>query len=111
MPDARCADVSTVESSSTHGIRARWAWWVYLALAVLGAAAYMLAPVIHGNGFFFNALGLSSVVAILIGVAWHRPAGRLPWILLALGQALFVAGDVIAYNYQRIFHHEQPFPS
>ena len=48
---------------------------------------------------------------ILIAVRLWKPQTRLPWYLFALGQALFVAGDVITYNYDRFFGTELPFPS
>ena len=59
----------------------------------------------------FNAIGFSAVVAIVVGVRIHRPAARWPWYLIALGQALFVAGDVLAYNYRAFFGRALPFPS
>jgi PAS domain S-box-containing protein len=59
----------------------------------------------------FNVIGLSAAVAIVIGVRLHQPAYPLPWYLFAVGQTLFVGGDVIAYNYQQFFHQELPFPS
>ena len=42
-------------------------------------------------------------MAILIGVAIYRPQHKLPWLLFALGQVFFVAGDVISYNYEKFF--------
>ena len=36
---------------------------------------------------------------------------RLPWCLVALGVAMFVSGDIVAYNYERFFHTEMPYPS
>jgi PAS domain S-box-containing protein len=89
----------------------RWAWRWYLLAGGVGAAAYLWAPGVAKLGYTYNVLGLSSVVAIIVGVRWHRPESKLAWYLLALGQALFVAGDVLAYNYERIFGAEQPFPS
>src|SRR5205807_7315167 len=62
-------------------------------------------------GAFFNVLGLSSVIAIIVGVRLNRPEHRLPWYLLAFGQALFISGDVITYNYPKLFGTEIPFPS
>ena len=41
----------------------------------------------------------------------HQPAARLPWYLIALGQAFLVAGDVLAYNYKAFFGTALPFPS
>ncbi len=72
--------------------------------------AYWLIPALH-SPVLYNLICLSSPVAILVGIGLHRPARRLPWLLFAGGQALFVAGDVITYNYPALFGSEIPFPS
>ena len=41
----------------------------------------------------------------------HRPSSKTAWYLIALGMALFVTGDVLAYNYERLFGRPLPFPS
>jgi PAS domain S-box-containing protein len=88
----------------------RHAWVVYLALGILTALAYLFVPGVR-VGPLFNGLGLSAAAAILIAVRLHKPKNRLPWYLFALGQTLFVAGDVITYNYDRLFGTALPFPS
>jgi signal transduction histidine kinase len=87
------------------------AWWVFLVVMapIVGPYLFGLAP-LH-SGPVFNAIGLSAVVAIVIGVRLHRPTTRAAWYLIALGQALFVTGDVLAYNYTRFFGRPIPFPS
>jgi diguanylate cyclase (GGDEF)-like protein/PAS domain S-box-containing protein len=87
------------------------AWKWYLAGGALGGLAYYFIPPMAKSGPFFNVLGASSVVAIVVGTRMHRPARRLPWYLFATGQALFIMGDVITYNYPTFFHHDIPFPS
>jgi diguanylate cyclase (GGDEF)-like protein len=75
------------------------------------SAVYLLGPPLANSGPVFNAIGASAIVAILVGARRSAKKERLPWYLFALGQALFVTGDVLAYNYQRFFHRELPFPS
>src|SRR5579863_8021762 len=87
----------------------RHAWWLYLAVMVPIAAAYLAGPL--NAGPVFNVIGASGVVAIVAGVRMHRPAARAAWYLIALGLALFVAGDVLAYNYPALFGGALPFPS
>ncbi|RAG85731.1 GGDEF domain-containing protein [Streptacidiphilus pinicola] len=58
----------------------------------------------------FVAIGLSGVSAILLGVAVNRPAGRLPWLLLAAANLSFAAGE-FAQIVLIQFLHENPFPS
>ena len=71
--------------------------------------AYLAGPL--NAGPVFNAIGFSGVVAVVAGVRMHRPAARWAWYLIALGLVLFVAGDVLAYNYKALFGGALPFPS
>ncbi|HWT25105.1 MAG TPA: EAL domain-containing protein [Solirubrobacteraceae bacterium] len=73
------------------------------------AALYLAGPL--GVGPVYNLLGASSAAAIAVGVARHRPRAPIAWWLIALGQALFVCGDVLAYNYETLFGRALPFPS
>ncbi len=91
-------------------VRAR-AWWFFLLLMAPVVGVYLFGPAICNSGPVFNAIGLTGVAAILVGVRWHRPRSSVPWYLFAAGQTLFVSGDVLAYNYRRFFGHELPFPS
>jgi diguanylate cyclase (GGDEF)-like protein/PAS domain S-box-containing protein len=87
------------------------AWLLYLVFGACGGVCYYFVPPFAKSGPFFNVLGASSVAAILVGTRLHKPARRGPWFLFAAGQALFILGDVITYNYPRLFHTEIPFPS
>ena len=86
-------------------------WLVYLGALGALSLAYLFGPKLINSGPVFNAIGISAVVAVLVGVRLNGITHKLPWYLFALAQALFVTGDVIAYNYQRIFHRALPFPS
>lgn len=87
----------------------RHAWWLYLAVTVPVVVAYLAGPL--DTGPVFNVIGFSGVAAVVVGVRMHRPAARLAWYLIALGLALFVPGDVLAYNYRALFGGALPFPS
>ena len=87
------------------------AWWLYAAGGVCLTLLYSFGPAPFRTAPMLNAIGASSVIAIVVGVRLWKPKQRLAWYLMALGQALFVAGDVITYNYQRLFHAPLPFPS
>jgi len=101
------------------GAVARRVWWTYLLLASLLTGSYGLAHVLGPgwlrSGLVFNLIGGASVAALILGA--RRNCGgsslgeRAPWYLLAAGQALFVASDVLAYNYERLFGAPIPFPS
>ena len=93
---------------------ARLAWRVYLggiALLISGyALAHFLGPSWLKSGLVFNLIGGSSVVALILGARRNSGRSGLPWYLLAVGQALFVTSDVLAFNYERLFGTVMPFP-
>ena len=88
----------------------RRAWILYSCGGVLVTAAYRFVPGLR-QGWLFNVIAISSPIAIVIAVRLWKPQTRLPWYLFALGQAFFVAGDVITYNYLEFFGEDLPFPS
>jgi diguanylate cyclase (GGDEF)-like protein/PAS domain S-box-containing protein len=88
----------------------RKAWFLYSVGGILVTAAFLFVPGLR-LGPLFNLIAISSPIAIVIAVRVWKPQTRLPWYLFALGQAFFVAGDVITYNYDRFFGSELPFPS
>ncbi|MGZ5292393.1 MAG: putative bifunctional diguanylate cyclase/phosphodiesterase [Actinomycetota bacterium] len=80
------------------------AWYLYPVLAVAATALY------YGVGqssVLFNLIGLSSPILILVAVRMHEPEKRWPWYLIAIGQLIFIAGDVVSYNYEQ-FHELLP---
>jgi diguanylate cyclase (GGDEF)-like protein/PAS domain S-box-containing protein len=86
-----------------------WAW--YLAAGATLTALYLFVPPFKGNGPVINLLGLSGVVAIVIGIRMNRPRAQAAWWLFVAGQFLFFSGDVYTYSYRIIFHADVPFPS
>ena len=92
-------------------IRALPLWQVYLAVGALLSALYVWVPPFAGSGPVFNLLGLSPVVAIIIGVRRYRRSGAGPWRWFAIGFLLFWLGDLYTYSYPRLTGTEVPFPS
>ncbi len=86
-------------------------WAIYMALGLVISFAYFFAPPGTGHHLIYDGLGLSSVVAILVGVHRHKPALRMPWYLFAAGNLCFVTGDVIRGFYESVLGVEAPFPS
>jgi signal transduction histidine kinase len=101
---------SNARQGRSHLLSAR-AWWLFLLVVAPVAGLYLVGPRVFNTGPIFNAIGLSAVAAILVGVRMHRPRFPWAWYLFAAGVALFVGGDVLAYNYQRFFGRALPFPS
>lgn len=88
----------------------RRAWALYLSIGIATTFVYLFVHPLR-LGPLFNAIAISSPIAIVAAVRMWKPERRLPWYLFALGQTFFVAGDVITYNYERLFGSPLPFPS
>ena len=89
----------------------RRAWLLYLSVSSSMLLAFLFAPGFR-QGWLFNLIAFSSPVAIVLAIRIWKPAVQSPWYLFALGQTLFVVGDVITYNYATWFNGaELPFPS
>ena len=89
--------------------RRAWVWYLAATGALTGL--YLFAPPLAGNGPLINGLGLSGVVAIVVGIRMHRPKARAAWWLFAGGQFLFVSGDLYTYSYPKVFGADVGFPS
>jgi diguanylate cyclase (GGDEF)-like protein/PAS domain S-box-containing protein len=87
------------------------AWIWYLGLTGALTLAYFIVPGLKGSGPLINALGLSGVVAIAVGIKIQKPTARLAWWLFVAGQFLFFGGDLYTYSYPKLFGAEVGFPS
>ena len=86
-----------------------WAGYGLAASAV--GVGYFLVPTSNlSHLVLYNGIGLSAVIAILVGVRRNRPADRRPWLLIAAGQASFLTADICYYILESI-NHQAPFPS
>jgi diguanylate cyclase (GGDEF)-like protein/PAS domain S-box-containing protein len=89
--------------------RPAWVWYLVVTCAL--TALYLFFPSLAGNGPLINGLGLSGVVAIVVGIRMNRPRARASWWLFAAGQFLFFAGDLYTYSYPKLFGADVGFPS
>jgi diguanylate cyclase (GGDEF)-like protein/PAS domain S-box-containing protein len=114
MSAAAAAELPVVRPRASEWLEAR-AWWLYLGATALLTVAYVLAhatgPDWLNSGPVYNLVGGSSVIAIVLGIRKHAPRHRLPWHLLVVGQVLFLASNIIAYNYENLFGSTLPQPS
>jgi diguanylate cyclase (GGDEF)-like protein len=85
------------------------AFRVYLGIGALAVAGYLALPV-AARDVVYISVGLSSAIAIVVGVRRLRPVRALPWWLMAAGQLTWTAGDIVYTAYSR-FSETQPFPS
>ena len=86
-------------------------WTIYLGVGVLFTAAYLAVPPFKASGPLINLLGLSSSVAIAVGIYLHRPKARVAWLLFIVGNFLFFTGDLYTYSYPKLMGVEVEFPS
>ncbi len=89
----------------------RQGWALYLVYGAVLTVAYLALPPLQGNGPLINLLGLSSSIAIAVGIWMHKPRARAAWFLFIVGQFLFFAGDLYTYSYPKLFGVEVEFPS
>jgi hypothetical protein len=87
--------------------RAWWRWYLLAGLVVTALAP--LLPIV-GRQVLYGVVGLSSVVALLIGVRWHRPAALGPWRLLTAGLAASLCG-VVWWVFELALTGARVFPS
>ena len=87
------------------------AWVIYLAVGGLLTAAYLWFPPLKASGPLINLLGLSSSIAIAVGIYLHRPKASVAWLLFIVGNFLFFAGDLYTYSYPKLMGVEVEFPS
>jgi diguanylate cyclase (GGDEF)-like protein/PAS domain S-box-containing protein len=85
-------------------------WRIYLLVGCFVATAYFLieSPLLHHA--LYISLGMSSVVAVVVGVRRWRPRHALAWYLLAGGQLGFVFADSVGAFYESVLGVEAPFP-
>lgn len=74
------------------------------------SVGYFFLPQGLPHHVVYDALGLSSVAAILIGVRRNRPRRRTPWLVFAAGELLFVGGDAVRAFYESVLGGDAPFP-
>jgi diguanylate cyclase (GGDEF)-like protein len=86
-------------------------WIGWLAVGTLGACTPLVMPSGSLPGdLSYVAVGVLSVLTMLIAVLRFRPPRARVWYLLVAGQALSVLGDA-TWTYFVQFRHEEPYPS
>jgi hypothetical protein len=66
----------------------------YGAAGLAAIAACLAAGSGVAGAVLYVGIASSAVVAILVGTWLHRPRPVLPWLLIALGIALLVGGEL-----------------
>ncbi len=86
-------------------------WWWYLVMAVvLGSLYFLLPKSLASKIILYNGLGLSAVIALIVGIRCNRPAQSKGWKLLTAGATSFLAADICYYILEAV-SETTPFPS
>ena len=94
-----------------RGHRPSSGWTLSLYLAWSSALTIAYFSISHRPLLVWTLLGLSSAIAILVGVRRYRPEQPLPWYLLAAAVAMFPAGDLLYKAITLSLDQPDPFPS
>jgi diguanylate cyclase (GGDEF)-like protein/PAS domain S-box-containing protein len=97
--------------SRLHGLRSSVGWplVLYLMWASGLSIAYFSSP--GRSPLLWASLGLSSVLALVVGIRRFRPERRLPWYLLAAAVMSFAAGDLVDNLLTSVSHQNSVFLS
>jgi diguanylate cyclase (GGDEF)-like protein len=76
--------------------RVPYLWWVYFAAGAVALVVYFLLPA-DPQAMLYTGIGVSAALAMVAGVAIHRPAAPLGWLMLAAGQVSYATGDVLYF--------------
>lgn len=87
----------------------RW-WKGYLLVVAALATAWVLVPSVLVQDVLYQAIGLLSVAAVVLGAVRRQTRCHRAWYLLALGQLMLVLGDGMYAWYQDV-QNINPFPS
>ena len=83
----------------------------YVLLTAAAAVAYFILPTTPlSKLLLYNGIGLSAVIATLLGIRHKRGENRKAWILIVAGLISFLAGDVCYYILDAL-SDTAPFPS
>ncbi|AEV84837.1 putative signaling protein [Actinoplanes sp. SE50] len=76
------------------------AWQVWCVVAVALIAAHFIVPATHpvAQSVLYCAVSAGTAVALAAGIRLHRPRNAVVWWLLAIGQAMYVAGDIAYFT-------------
>jgi len=77
----------------------RGLWRIYIVGGLAAIAAYIALPVGLWQDALYVALSLATLVAIVVGARLHRPPRTAPWLVMAVGQVLWVVADAVG-NWQ-----------
>ncbi|QCB49098.1 phosphodiesterase [Rhodococcus sp. PAMC28707] len=85
-------------------------WWLYPIVASAACIGYFLAPAGTPSNVLYVGIGLSAVIAVLVGIVVNRPESRAAWCVIALGTTMWLTGDVAFFWIEHV-DGQLPVPS
>ncbi|MFN0030496.1 MAG: GNAT family N-acetyltransferase [Acidimicrobiales bacterium] len=87
------------------------AWRWYLVCGAMAGALYFALPhSLLSKIVLYNGIGLSAVIALLVGIRRSRPAHVAGWWLITAGAMSFLSADICYYVLEAV-SETTPFPS
>ena len=71
-------------------------WSTYLVVGTAAVVLYVALPPGAVRDALFVVIAFAQVLALVHGVRLHRPASRTPWLVMAVGQLLWVVAPVVS---------------
>jgi diguanylate cyclase (GGDEF)-like protein len=90
-------------------MRSRIAWSL-LCLGVLSSLSYLTLNAGTPEAVVYLAVAAIGVAMSVAGACLVRGSRRRVWVIMAVGQVLYLAGDVLWVIYEQVLHIE-PYPS
>jgi signal transduction histidine kinase len=101
-----------MEASTAPALRSRLLWQGYAVIALALSVGYFLLPGgSDGQSVLYQLLGLSTPIAIVVGVLRYRPALYHHWLLFAGGMVFWIVGDGYWDSYRWLLGQQAPYPS
>ena len=85
-------------------------WTAYVAAAVASPGVYLLLPP-GWHSWFFTAVAVAATSGMMAGIRVNRPSRKGPWVLLAGGTGMWVAGSLVWAYYEHVLVEPLPLPS
>ncbi len=86
-------------------------WKLYLLMTTAVAATYFLVETTSLSKLvLYNGIGLSAVIATLLGIKRNNPANKRAWYFIVASLASFLTADIVYYVLE-LTTNEVPFPS
>jgi signal transduction histidine kinase len=85
---------------------------IYLAAGLAATGLYFLLPWGSlGQSVLYDLIGITSALAVVVGVRTHRPSLPAAWYFFAAGLMAFAVGDILFNLYASVWHRDPPIPS